>query len=210
MPEAQFTDFDLWLKLMNLWEFRPNEQMFRALDEMYAEPGRHYHTLEHVRACLHHVDSFDQQLDHRREVELALWFHDAIYHQLRTDNEQKSAELAAAFLEDNGATAAEIDRVYRLILVTEHDAPAQSADESILIDIDLSVLGAEPRAYDVFEQAIREEYKMVPLQSYRRKRADVLRRFLERPKIYHNPPFANGRERQARENLSRAIAQLAD
>ena len=94
-------------------------------------------------------------------------------------------------------------------MVTEHNAPTQSRDESLLVDIDLAILGAEPAVYDQFERDIRSEYQLVPQFIYRKKRAELLQGFLERPQLFHNAPFLD-REQQSRANLSRAIADLTE
>ena len=201
-------NLDRWLALMERWGFGSNEQTFGALVLAYSGKGRHYHSQEHVAACLRHFDSCVDQISQSREVELAIWFHDAIYKPLVGGNERKSAEWATSFLSANGATGDEVARVHRLILVTEHNAPTQTRDESILVDIDLSILGADPKTYDAFERGVRDEYRLVPSFVYRKKRAEVLQGFLDRPRLYQNEPFATEREQQAKENLRNAIFQL--
>lgn len=201
MPRAR------WLSLMHAWDLPPNEETWRELVAAYGQKHRHYHTGAHIDACLRHLDTCVQALDQPREVELALWFHDAIYNPLSSKNEQKSADWARSFLGRHGAPAAAIARVVELIMVTRHDAPTRTNDESFLVDIDLSILGADPAVYDIFEQAIRREYRHVPAALYRAGRARLLGQFLARARIYANHPFAL-REGQARANLARAIEQL--
>ncbi|MBK1873926.1 MULTISPECIES: HD domain-containing protein [Marinobacter] len=201
-------DNDRWAQLMGTWGFAPHQETYDSLITAYSGKGRHYHTLEHISACLRHLDNCSALLDHPREVELAFWFHDAIYKPLSSKNELESADWAASFLAESGASAEEIDRVHRLIMVTEHDAPTQSRDESILVDIDLSILGTSPETYEIFEQGVRKEYRLVPSFIYRKKRAAVLRGFMERPQIYTSGIFPEARERQARENLSNAVSKL--
>lgn len=208
MPHEANATLDRWLRLMDAWGFLRNEETYNALVASYSAKGRYYHTLDHIAACLRHLDQFAADLTYPREVELALWFHDAIYEPLSGGNERKSAEWAVSFLSENGAPPEATARVHRLIMVTEHNAPTQTVDESVLVDIDLAILGASPETYDVFEQAIRKEYSLVPAFIYRRKRAEILRGFLERDRIYQNEPFCTERERQARENLLKAIIRL--
>src|SRR5688500_725542 len=71
---------------------RPSEAVVDELLIRYAEPHRHYHTLEHVVACLKWLDRFREVAEHPEEVELALWYHDAIYVPGAGDNESRSAE----------------------------------------------------------------------------------------------------------------------
>ena len=200
-------DEDRWLRLMQRWEFEPSLDTFRRLVEAYSEPERYYHTAEHIDACLRHFDRCSDGLNYPREVETALWFHDAVYQPLADDNEERSALWTREFLRSHGASSEETERVYRLIMATADHHP-HTTDASLLIDIDLAILGARTGVYDEFERNVREEYAMVPLPEYREKRAKVLREFLDRDAIYRNEPFASERESQARENLSRAIIDL--
>ena len=167
------------------------------------------HTAEHVNACLKHLDICEAQVNKQHEVELALWFHDAVYNPLSGKNERKSADWATFFLSENSAESEAIGRVHRLVMVTQHNAPTVTKDESILVDIDLSILGADAATYEIFEQAVRTEYKAVPTFIYRKKRAAVLADFFARPRIYQNEPFTSEREHQAKVNLSNAISNLA-
>jgi len=198
-----------WQALMQAWGFAANEKALRALQTAYSETCRHYHSAEHIEACLHQLDVHATHAEHPREVELALWFHDAVYHPLSSGNEEKSAAWAAHFLEENGALPEERERVRSLILVTAHDAPACTPDEALLLDLDLSILGADATTYDAYEAAIRREYHLVPMPLYRRKRAEVLKGFLNRNPLYLTPSFRAQLEAQARINLARAIAALA-
>src|SRR5438093_11454011 len=75
--------------------------------------GRHYHTLGHLAACLRQFDDARSLARAPAEVELALWFHDAIYRTYRNDNEARSAAWAAQFLGSHGAAPEATDRVRR-------------------------------------------------------------------------------------------------
>ena len=202
-------NLERWAKLMGAFGFGANEDTFHSLNAAYTEKHRHYHTREHIKACLEHVNDFASQAEHPEEIEIALWFHDSIYNPLSSNNERKSADWASSFLLANGARPEAIERVHRLIMATQHNVSIHTKDESILLDIDLSILGADARTYDKFEKAVRQEYWIVPMFIYRRKRAEVLNSFLLRPHIYRNEPFLSEREHQARANLSNAVAQLS-
>lgn len=200
--------YERWLKLMRAWGFPANEDTFHSLKAAYSEKHRHYHTDKHILACLAHLDRCIPQTQHPEEVELALWFHDAIYQPLSGHNEQQSADWASSFLQANGASAEVIERVHRLIMVTAHQVETRTTDESLVVDIDLSILGASDKTYGEFEKAVRKEYRLVPMFIYRKKRASVLNSFLQRPHIYKNEPFYSEREDQARVNLANTVSQL--
>ncbi len=187
-----------------------NDDTYRALVAAYSERHRYYHNAAHIGACLALLDACAALADHPHEIELALWFHDAVYKPLSGGNERASADWAARFLAANGAVPEVSGRVQRLVMATAHDAPAQTRDESLLVDLDLSILGADAASYAAYETAIRKEYKIIPMPLYRRKRVEVLSGFLQRPRIYHCTPLYEAREQQARVNLAQAIAQLSE
>lgn len=193
---------------MQAFSFTENETTWRALNSAYSEKHRHYHTCEHINACLSHLVKVHQSADHPEEVELALWFHDAVYIPRKSDNELKSAEWAQAFLMENQAKEDVIGRIVNLIMATRHNAPATTSDEALLLDIDLSILGAEPEVYNQFESAIRKEYKWVPWFLYRKKRKEILAGFLGKERIYNTDYFFEKLESQARSNLVDAISRL--
>lgn len=178
-------------------------------DEVMAaweEPGRAYHGSGHLAACLQELD--DHAGEGREEVELAIWFHDAVYRPRRSDNEQESADWAREAVARAGLGEDLGRRVAALILATLHDALPSTDDARLLVDIDLAILGRPPEAFDRYEEAVRQEYRWVPFFLYRRKRREVLTSFLERPSIYSTPAFRERYETQARENLARSIARL--
>ncbi len=197
-----------WETLMHAFGFSENEATWCELAAAYAEKHRHYHTSEHINACLSHLDKVHQYTDHPEEVELALWFHDSIYIPRKSNNELKSAEWAQAFLNANQAQVDVVRRVYNLIMVTRHNVPASTKDEEVLLDIDLSILGAKPEIYEQFENAIRKEYKWVPWFLYKKKRKEILESFLNRERIYITDYFFEELESQARFNLASAILKL--
>ncbi|WP_377154919.1 N-methyl-D-aspartate receptor NMDAR2C subunit [Roseateles sp. UC29_93] len=171
----------------------------------YAEPPRKYHTRQHLEECLALFDEVGALAVHPAEVEMALWFHDAIYDVKGSGNEERSAEWAQEALLAAGAERDVADRVRRLVLVTKHDGVPASVDEQVLVDIDLAILGAGRPRFDEYERQIRDEYAYVPGFLFRRKRRKILRTFLERPVLYSTPALRELLDARARENLRRAI-----
>ena len=182
--------------------------MFEQLESAYSESHRHYHTLEHIDACLDLYDEYRSLADNPDSVETAIWFHDMVYKTRSSKNEEESAEVARAFLLENGVAHSFADGVFDLILVTKHDAPVNGQDAELLVDIDLSILGESEPTFWRFEENVRKEYRWVPLFLYKKERAKILRSFLERDQIYSTAVIRERFESQARENLELAIARL--
>lgn len=171
----------------------------------YAEPQRHYHTQQHLEECLALLEQVRDLAEHPEEVEMALWFHDAIYDVKGSGNEERSAEWAHRALVAAGAAPTAAERVRQLVLVTRHDGVPGNVDEQVLVDIDLAILGAERPRFDEYERQIRDEYAFVPGFLFRRKRRQILRTFLDRPVLYSTAMLRERLEARARENLRRAI-----
>ena len=183
--------------------------LLAELRERYAEPQRRYHTLEHIRECLERSAETRALQTHPAEIDLAIWFHDAVYDPRRTDNEELSAQWAADALSSAGVASASVGRVRDWILLTKHDSVPADSDARIFVDIDLSILGAPPARFAAYESAIREEYAWVPEDTFRSRRAEVLRRFLARDAIFATRWFRERLEAQARANLQQSLQQLA-
>jgi predicted metal-dependent HD superfamily phosphohydrolase len=174
----------------------------------YAEPHRHYHTDEHIARTLAVLDGVRDRLRRPAEAELAVWLHDVIYDPRAKDNEERSADLAEELLVAGGAAGAVL-AVRALILATRHVEPPEEHDARYVVDADLSILGAGPAEFDRYEAQVRREYAFVPDAEWRERRPGVLRRFLDRERIYETPEFA-ALEATARTNLTRSLLRLAE
>lgn len=185
-----------------------HDAIFEQLFTAYTAPNRHYHNLVHVYACLQLADQFRDQLTDHRAVIAAIWFHDAVYDPTRSDNEERSADLAERHLRSMGQSDIFIAEVRDLIMDTRHQVSPESNDGQYLADIDLTILGAPPEDFDAYELAIRQEYAHVTDDAFRAGRAQILRSFLDRPSIYLTDFFRDLYEQNARANLTRSLATL--
>ena len=176
--------------------------------QRYAEPWRHYHALQHLGECLGAFDATLHLAARPAEVEAALWFHDAVYALQQADNEEQSAQLAQRVLGDAGVASEATSRVMDLILVTRHTAIPQAPDEQLLVDIDLSILGAPAARFAEYERQIRAEYSFVPQELFAEKRRAILQSFLARPRLYSTAHFFTVLEARARANLAGAVGGL--
>ena len=176
--------------------------------DLYAEPQRAYHTLRHLTHCLDELEDARHLAEHPNEVEMALWFHDAIYDPKAKDNEERSAELARRVATEALLPEAFGNRVADLVLATRHHGLPEGADACLLVDIDLSILGRPQGEFDEYETNIRKEYLFVPWDRYRSARSAVLRSFLDRPAIYSTEFFQQKYESRAKANLERSLENL--
>jgi len=180
------------------------DQKFDEVCLAYAEPGRFYHTLDHVLAMLDTVDSPACQAKNLNAVKLAAWLHDVIYESKASDNEERSAEYALRLCEQ--LAIPEGQQVASLIRRTKaHDA-GDDPDAQVLLDADLAILGASESEYQAYAEKIRQEYSWVPEHEYRTGRRQVLEKFLTRPRLFH---FLTHLESSARRNVAAEIARLA-
>lgn len=177
------------------------EGLWEKLLDAWAEPQRHYHSQQHLHECLALLEPALDLAQHPGEVELALWFHDAVYDPQGKGNEARSADWAVEALVRAGADSEVQQRVRALIMATCHDAEPEDDDARLLVDIDLAILGADPARFAEYDAQVREEYRWVPSWLYRRKRKEVLAGFLARPAIYGTERFRDRFEGRARENL---------
>jgi predicted metal-dependent HD superfamily phosphohydrolase len=186
------------------------QHVFDDLIKAYSSPDRFYHTLAHIENCLSIFDQTRYLAAHPEEVELAIWFHDAVYDTRRSDNEQRSAEWARAVIVSLEMNHNIADRVSNFILATRHTKEAIDKDAQLMVDVDLSILGREEAVFWRHEENIRKEYAWVPEHLFRQTRVEILSRFLDRPSIYSHKEYQARFERKARTNLKQAIARLEE
>jgi len=176
----------------------------------YSEPGRHYHDARHLLACLRAFDDFPGSIRDPDAVELALWFHDAVYDPLAPPgkNEERSVRLFRSEFEAMAGDRVDMGEVERLILATGHRLEPEDGDCALIADIDLGILGADPPRYAAYTEEIRREYAGVPDEAYREGRARVLRGFLARGSIYRTRHFQAMLGERARANLEGELDAL--
>ena len=178
-----------WAQLMSELGLKENVETYESLIAAYSESHRHYHDVSHLQMILKQFKRVEQLAENKSHVELALWFHDAIYKPFSSSNEQDSANWASDFLIANGVSSTVVENVLRLIMATLHTIDTHGNDEKLIVDIDLTVLGQSAEVYEKYTQDIRKEYRFVPSFVYKRKRREMLRQFLKRREIYHFSRF---------------------
>lgn len=187
-----------------------------ALLKAWDEPHRTFHTREHLRECLFHleqerwgglIDTVD-----RGRLAMALWFHDAIYDVREPDNEEKSAAWAMQSLALLDLSVENLEAVRNLILSTKMTyKPTGYALEAWMHDIDLHVFGTHFERFAQYTQDIRREFAWVDDLNYRRGSDFVLRRLLNNPQgIYRTEAGRLDYEETARANIQTYIQGLQE
>ncbi|MFL6744807.1 MAG: hypothetical protein ACJ8EO_02165 [Sphingomicrobium sp.] len=187
------------------------EAELRALSA-YAEPHRHYHSERHLDECLQQLEQVtDLSERERRLLRWAILWHDAVYDPQRTDNEERSAELAFDEL-----TNCKVDRktaveVARLILLTKgHRVDLNDRLGALIVSIDLSVLGSDADRYREYAGEVRAEYSHVPNDAWRVGRSAVLQHLIDADPLFPDPDFRMRFEVKARHNMTEEIRALGE
>lgn len=180
--------------------------LWDELEHLYGSRDRHYHNLSHLEYMLHELIAVKGNITAWHTVLFSLFYHDAVYNVLRSDNEEKSAALAETRL--GGIVPADIlKNCTQQILATKKHEPSDS-DTDYFTDADLSILGGTPDAYTAYIKAIRKEYSIYPDLLYRPGRKKVLMHFLDMPRIFKTGHFFDQYERAARNNLQNELETL--
>ncbi|HYG91988.1 MAG TPA: hypothetical protein VD859_00265 [Nocardioides sp.] len=191
------------------WPLPDGAALRDALLAAYADPARGYHDTRHLAEVLDRLaqlaaagTTYDAV-----PVQLAAWFHDAVY-----DGERDAEERSATWAEESlpglvgDATAAEVARLVRL---TESHRPADDdANGCALSDADLGILAAPQQRYDEYVAAVRAEYAHLDDDQFRAGRATVLRDLAAKPRLFHTGHGLAQWEEPARRNVERELAAL--
>jgi predicted metal-dependent HD superfamily phosphohydrolase len=175
----------------------------------YRDSRRCYHDVRHLADVVVRLDRLSDTGTPDDAVDLAAWFHDAVYGFDGGDNEGRSADLARRALTDHGLDPAVVDETARLVLLTrDHRVAADDRDGALLCDADLGVLALDAAAYDAYAARVRQEYADVDDEHFSAGRREVLERLLDRSALFGSPR-ARGWEAPARANISRELRRLA-
>ena len=180
-----------------------------------AEPHRAYHGQAHVDAMLERFRAAHETFHAPETVELAIWFHDAVYEPGAVDNERRSAALLRRALGGLVASAL-LEAAELMILATEHHSippglpTSLTADLAAFLDLDMAVLGAPPAEYDRYAAGVAREFvPVVGEAAYRQGRAAFLRSALSAgTPLFHTGPAQETLERPARANMLRELDEM--
>jgi predicted metal-dependent HD superfamily phosphohydrolase len=187
-----------------------SNRAFDALCASYAEPQRHYHTLDHVVALFDTLEEYAEEISDPSRLAFAVWYHDAIYDPQAKDNEERSAERAQKELKALGAHPLLIDRVAKLVLATKNHMGATGGDydDDVFLDADFCILGSSPETYQQYVADVREEYAHLSDEEWKKGRGGFLEKVAEAPRIFRTGIFEGAYAKQARANIKAELRSL--
>ena len=148
-------------------------------------------------------------------VEIALYWHDAVYVPLSATNEADSADLMCR--EMAGRVAGDVLDVARaIVLATASHKVPQTGDAALaqdcaqFLDMDLAILGADWESFAAYDRAIRQEFQQIPDAIFLPRRRAVMAGFLERDRLFLTETFQASHDAQARANLTQLVAGLPE
>jgi len=142
---------------------------------------RSYHNLNHIERCLIELESFDLDDLERSLLIVSIWFHDIIYDTQRTDNEIQSAVYFVQNIINHSSRKSleESKKIFDIILATQYRYEDKNRNfsklEQIMREIDLCGLLDTTDLLFETDKLIREEYKHIEEEIWKRNRITFLR-----------------------------------
>jgi predicted metal-dependent HD superfamily phosphohydrolase len=182
--EGRMPTDDHRVELLARWNTTLSQQseLGENLITRYSEPHRRYHTTKHLLDVLTMIDQLADDHD-LFLVQLAAWYHDAVYAipAGQVSNEEASARLALRELSLVGLEQEDLNQIARLVRLTETHLPGPRDPEGeLLCDADLSILASDPAQYANYVAAVRAEYAQVPEEQFLAGRLAVLSELVDR------------------------------
>ncbi len=183
-------------------------ELWAEIERNYSDKKRHYHTLNHLENLWQQLTEVKTYIKDWDVVLFSLYYHDVIYNSLKSDNEQKSAELAEKRMKSIEISLEIIEGCNAQIMATKAHFLSENEDTNFFTDADLSVLGQSWEMYSEYYQNVRKEYAIYPDLIYNAGRKKVLKHFLAMERIFKTNYFYLKFEEQARVNLEKELALL--
>jgi predicted metal-dependent HD superfamily phosphohydrolase len=119
------------------------QKCWSEIEKNYSNKNRHYHNLQHLNNLLLQLTEVKNNIQSWETILFTLYYHDVIYNALRSDNEEKSAKLAAQRIKQMAVPAQVIELCQEQILATKSHVKATNNDTNYFTDANLSILGQD-------------------------------------------------------------------
>ena len=182
--------------------------LWNEIDKEYSHSSRHYHTLLHLENIILQLEAIRKEIADWDTVLYATFYHDIVYRSTKSNNEEKSAGVAAKRLSEINFPQDKISKCVGMILATKKHLYTGVNDTDLFTDADLSILGQPWEQYTVYFNQVRKEYSIFPDLIYIPGRKKVLNHFLRMDRIFKSTYFYDKLEVQAKENLVKELTVL--
>jgi predicted metal-dependent HD superfamily phosphohydrolase len=183
-------------------------ELWAEIEKNYSSKNRYYHTLQHLDSLLAQLTEIKDEIQNWETILFTLYYHDIIYNSRRSDNEEKSAELAEKRMKQLSISNDIINLCKTQILATKSHAYSTDSDTNYFTDADLSILGQPWEAYSLYYKNVRKEYSIYPDLIYNQGRRKVLNQLLSLGRIYKTGIFCDKFEIQAIQNIQKELEFL--
>lgn len=187
---------------------RLKDELWTEIEKNYSSKKRHYHTFQHLENLLSQLTEVKSEIQNWETILFTLFYHDIIYNSVKSNNEEKSAELAEKRMKQISVSNDKIELCKKQILATKSHIKSTDSDTNYFTDADLSILGQNWETYLLYCKNVRKEYSIYPTLVYNPGRKKVLNHFLSMDRIFKTDFFYNKFETQARQNLQQEIESL--
>lgn len=157
------------------------DMTYSQVSQIYEAEDRPYHNILHIQECMEQFSRVRAYMEKPDLVELALYFHDAVYTPGKDDNEEKSAQLFLDKVKGSLMPDSEKELVAKLIRSTnwlQNKDALVNTDLHILHDIDFSIFASEWVRFLEYDNQIEAEYAHVPKPVFMKHRRDFLSQLL--------------------------------
>ena len=180
---------------------------------LYSQNHRYYHTTTHVIDCLKKFEKYfekDLKAKEKTIIILSLMYHDIIYSNESSENEYLSSIYFKNFMKKLNILPKEIiEKVSEIILATKtHKINKTNKLQSIVNDIDMSILAEEKYTYKEYFKNIRKEFCIYDDQKFKKGRLEFLESLLKKKNLeiyYHHNIFCH---EKVKENILSEIKYL--
>ena len=179
--------------------------LWTEIEKNHSSKKRHYHTLQHLENLLSQLTNVKGEIKNWETILFTLYYHDLIYNATKSDNEEKSAELAEKRMKEISVSSDIIEQCKKQILATKSHHKSIDSDTNYFTDADLSILGSGWDTYQLYCKNVRKEYAIYPAFIYNPGRKKVLNHFLSMDRIFKTDFFYYKFETQAKQNLQREL-----
>ncbi len=223
--QKEKTIYSQWMEIKDLQKsgYVERKQVFDSafffVKNLYTQSElsqfRFYHTWHgHIHDCALEFQQCSEKFQNPGVVFFALVLHDIFYDVKQFDNEEKSAYFGYMLAMSMGFSENFARRASDLILLTKHQTEIDESsdpDAAMFLDIDMCILGKGKKIFDEYTEGIHQEYlRCFGKSEFFSARVLFLETLMKRKQIFHSEFFRQMYEKQARENIAKAIKQYEE